>query len=530
MASENHRSDDAIAAADKEMEDRAKRAKELLSTRHRGMRHEQEARLARKMKLERQMIGYSEDQKRDLRQHLENEETKIAKESRKRITPADFESLAVIGRGAFGEVRLVRRKPKANESDPENNQIYALKSMKKQMMVVKNQVGHVKAERDVLATADDNNRWLTVLHCSFQDEAHLYMVMEYMPGGDLMSLLMKEDTFSEEHTKFFMAEAAHAISSVHALGYIHRDIKPDNMLLDARGHLKLTDLGLSKKVGEVSPGDHPEVVLEKLRHEGRHMSSTMMDMDANCGHEVFMDGSYSNDPNMHMNRKRDPKVRREMAYSTVGTPDYIAPEVLAAQNGSSGYSYTCAVDWWSLGVIMYECLVGYTPFYAEDPVTTCRKILKWRQCLEIPPEKKRELSHGCIDFLSRLLAGPESRIGTKGNGSTEFENGFVQVIHHPWFRGFDWDGLSEKNGPLLPSGANEFPELLHYLKTCPKTDPNFNELVSRVTQNFDTFEDFGSNLDSSNRRVSKTSLDEFYDYHYRRPRKPKLPLLGNKFK
>merc|ERR1719174_2423074 len=78
------------------------------------------------------------------------------------------------------------------------------------------------------------------------------------------------------------------------------------------------------------------------------------------------------------------KTKREMAYSTVGTPDYIAPEVLAAQNGASGYSYTCAVDWWSLGVIMYECLVGYTPFYADDPVTTCRKILKWRQTLEIP--------------------------------------------------------------------------------------------------------------------------------------------------
>merc|ERR1719276_217160 len=134
-------------------------------------------------------------------------------------------------------------------------------------MVVKNQVGHVKAEREALSKADDNNRWLTVLHYSFQDESHLYMVMEFMPGGDLMSLLMKEDTFSEEVTKFFMAEAAHAISSVHALGYIHRDIKPDNMLLDEHGHLKLTDLGLCKKVGDVSPGDHPEMVLEMMRKQ-----------------------------------------------------------------------------------------------------------------------------------------------------------------------------------------------------------------------------------------------------------------------
>lgn len=187
------------------------------------LRMKQEAKHARKMQLEKKIVHLPEDKKRVLRQHLEQEETQISRELRKKITPADFESLNVIGRGAFGEVRLVRRKGQKN--DPEPPKIYALKSMKKEMMVVKNQVGHVKAERDVLATADDNNRWLTLLHFSFQDETHLYMVMEFMPGGDLMSLLMREDTFSEEATKFFMAEAAQAISSVHALGYIHRDIK-----------------------------------------------------------------------------------------------------------------------------------------------------------------------------------------------------------------------------------------------------------------------------------------------------------------
>jgi len=143
--------------------------------------------------------------------------------------------------------------------------------------VMKNQVHHVKAERDALAKADDANQWLTVLHYSFFDETHLYMVMEFLPGGDLMSLLIKEDTFSESVTRFFMAEAAQAISSVHALGYIHRDIKPDNMLLDARGHLKLTDLGLCKKVGEVSPAEEPEAVLEMLRRQG--LNDTMATVD-----------------------------------------------------------------------------------------------------------------------------------------------------------------------------------------------------------------------------------------------------------
>mmetsp|Transcript_18880 Transcript_18880/g.27925 ORF Transcript_18880/g.27925 Transcript_18880/m.27925 type:complete len:540 (-) Transcript_18880:183-1802(-) len=531
--------DEVMAAADKEMEERANRAKELLSSRYKGLRNDQEAKHARKMQLERKMIGMPEEKKHNLRNALEQEEIMIQKESRKPITTSDFESLAVIGRGAFGEVRLVRRTTK-DKTDANYGQIFALKSMKKEMMVVKNQVGHVKAERDALAMADDNNRWLTILHSSFTDNTHLYMVMEYMPGGDLMSLLMKEDTFSEEVTRFFMAEAAFAISSVHALGYVHRDIKPDNMLLDSRGHLKLTDLGLCKKVGEASPRDHPEEVIEMLKaqglEDGKPNNWNGNNSEDNAAHGKHRDKSdtmaMSVDEGSGLSSTERPqmptgKARREMAYSTVGTPDYIAPEVLAAQNGASGYSYTCAVDWWSLGVIMYECLVGYTPFYAEDPVTTCRKILRWRQCLEIPGEIKSQLSRECIDFLSCLLAGPENRIGSPEPGS-DFTNGFKQIVAHPWYKGFDWEGLSSREGPLLPAGGREFPELLEYLKTCPKSDPRFKQLVQRVTQNFDTFEDFGSNLDQGGRqRVNVTNLDQFYDYSYRRVRKPRLPISEN---
>lgn len=182
--------------------------------------YSQQEKHQRKMQLERKMVGLPETEKHKLRRTLEEEEVTIQKETRKKITVTDFESLSVIGRGAFGEVRLVRRKGKP--SDPATGQIFALKSMKKEMMVVKNQVHHVKAERDALAAAETTNRWLTVLHYSFFDETHLYMAMEFMPGGDLMSLLIKEDTFPEEATRFFMAEAAQAISSVHALGYVHR--------------------------------------------------------------------------------------------------------------------------------------------------------------------------------------------------------------------------------------------------------------------------------------------------------------------
>ena len=389
--------------------------------------------------LEKKMAQNNMDEatKRSLRGALEREEGVIAMERRKKMTNGDFDSLAVIGRGAFGEVRLVR-----TEGGSASAQIYALKSMKKEMMVVKNQVrecccvpawaslsvdfspssrslasltmcappsrsfiyyytqvGHVRAERDVLAEASTDNRWLTVLHYSFQDETNLYMVMEYMPGGDLMTLLMKEDVFTEHVTRFYMAEAAQAISSVHALGYIHRDIKPDNMLLDASGHLRLTDLGLCKKVGEASNKDHPEFILANL-----DASSSAMDEMASFTPTVEM----SDAPRAS---KLSAKAKRQMAYSTVGTPDYIAPEVLAAQNGQSGLSYSNVVDWWSLGVIMYECLVGYTPFYANDPVATCKKILHWQQCLTVPDEVRKTVSKECLNFMGCLLNIPENRIG-----------------------------------------------------------------------------------------------------------------------
>lgn len=154
----------------------------------------------------------------------------------KRIAASDFEPLSIIGRGAFGEVWICRHK--------ESGEIVAMKKMKKKEMLKKNQVGHVRAERDILAKAD--NKWIVELKYSFKDSENLYLVMEYLPGGDLMNLLIKKDILTEDEAKFYIAEVILAIEIVHGLDYIHWDLKPDNVLLDKDGHIKLTDFGLCK--------------------------------------------------------------------------------------------------------------------------------------------------------------------------------------------------------------------------------------------------------------------------------------------
>ena len=173
-----------------------------------------------------------------------------------------------------------------------------------------------------------------------------------------MTLLMKEDTLSEDVTQFYVVETALAIEYIHSLGFIHRDIKPDNLLLDSRGHIKLSDFGLCT-------GLKKSHRTEYYRDIGRSDSVS----------------SQSERPVSSRKRAESWKVsRRTLAFSTVGTPDYIAPEVFA----DAGYDKKC--DWWSLGVIMFEMLIGYPPFCSETPQETYNKIMNWRRTLEFPPE------------------------------------------------------------------------------------------------------------------------------------------------
>lgn len=194
------------------------------------------------MQKQMEIMGLSEQEKEIIKQEILHKESENYRLQRTKISVHDFIPRKIIGRGAFGEVRVCR--------DRKSNEVVAIKKMKKQEMIYKNQVAHVRAERDILTLA--NNPWIVELKCSFQDENYLYLVMEYLQGGDLMTLLMEKDILSEEMSRFYIAETILAIESVHNLNYIHRDLKPDNLIIGKDGHIKLSDFGLCKHV-EIKP-------------------------------------------------------------------------------------------------------------------------------------------------------------------------------------------------------------------------------------------------------------------------------------
>ncbi|KAK7205100.1 kinase-like domain-containing protein [Myxozyma melibiosi] len=390
----------------------------------------------------------SEERKHRQLQNLGKKESTFLRLRRTRLALDDFHTVKVIGKGAFGEVRLVQKK--------DTGKIYAMKTLLKSEMFKKDQLAHVKAERDVLAGSD--SPWVVSLYYSFQDAHYLYLIMEFLPGGDLMTMLIKYDTFSEDITRFYMAECVLAIEAIHKLGFIHRDIKPDNILIDKDGHIKLSDFGLSTGFHKTHDSNYYKNLLEKNPSTGPPRNSVMVDA-------IHL--TISNRSQIQTWRKS----RRLMAYSTVGTPDYIAPEIFIHQ----GYGQEC--DWWSLGAIMFECLIGWPPFCSETPTDTYRKILAWPETLYFPEEI--HLSHEAEDLIRRLLTSAENRLG---------RGGADEIKAHPFFDGVDWDSIREFNAPFIPklssiTDTSYFPtEDLENIPDAPEISAA-NEAVAAATNN-----------------------------------------------
>ncbi|XP_066534327.1 rho-associated protein kinase 2 isoform X1 [Hoplias malabaricus] len=288
----------------------------------------------------------------------------------------DFDRVKVIGRGAFGEVQLVRHKA--------SQKVYAMKLLSKFEMIKRSDSAFFWEERDIMAFAD--SPWVVQLCCAFQDDRYLYMVMEYMPGGDLVNLTSTYDV-PEKWAKFYTAEVVMALDAIHSMGFIHRDVKPDNMLLDRNGHLKLADFGTCMK-----------------------MDSTGM---------VHCD-------------------------TAVGTPDYISPEVLKSQGGDGYYGREC--DWWSVGVFIFEMLVGDTPFYADSLVGTYSKIMDHKNSLNFPDDV--EISKEAKNIICAFLTDREVRLG---------RNGVEEIKSHRFFKNDQWtfDTIRDSVAPVVPELSSD---------------------------------------------------------------------------
>jgi len=300
--------------------------------------------------------------------------------------------------------------------------------------------------------------------------------MDFCSGGDLMTLLIKEDILPESLVRLYAAQAIMAVHEVHKLGYIHRDLKPDNFLLDEKGYLKLTDLGLACKIEDDLPST------EELTSTTTTNTTTATTTEGIVTSPTLNPSSSSTSSSPAV-----PKIQHRLAFSTVGTPDYIAPEVLLKKG------YGKEVDWWSLGVILYECLIGYPPFYGDDPISTCRKILHWKTTLKWPTDRIRNLSPQCLDFLRCLITDADKRLGSRINinntSTTDPTLNILQTIQsHPWFEGIDWTKLHEIEMPYVPMvHGKRVSEIFTILSTISRNDPLFPTLLHDITCNFDDF-------------------------------------------
>ncbi|XP_072263628.1 rho-associated protein kinase 2 isoform X2 [Pyxicephalus adspersus] len=306
-----------------------------------------------------------------------NRYEKVVSDIRKlQMKAEDYDVVKVIGRGAFGEVQLVRHKT--------TQKVYAMKLLSKFEMIKRSDSAFFWEERDIMAFA--NSPWVVQLFSAFQDDKHLYMVMEYMPGGDLVNLMSNYDV-PEKWAKFYTAEVVLALDAIHSMGLIHRDVKPDNMLLDKHGHVKLADFGTCMKMDETG------------------------------------------------------MVRCDTA---VGTPDYISPEVLKSQGGDGYYGREC--DWWSVGVFLYEMLVGDTPFYADSLVGTYSKIMDHKNSLNFPEDV--EISKHAKNLICAFLTDREVRLG---------RNGIEEIKQHSFFKNdqWTWDNIRETAAPVVPELSSD---------------------------------------------------------------------------
>ncbi|PWA00143.1 hypothetical protein BB558_003812 [Smittium angustum] len=403
------------------------------------------------------------------RSHLEkawsefckNETTNLRKR-RMRTREREFDILAQIGQGGYGRVFLARKR--------DTGEVCALKKMSKRLLFKLNEVQHILTERDILRTG--NSAWLVKLLYAFQDKDHVFLAMEYVPGGDVRTLLNTNGILMNKYIRFYSAEMFVAVAALHTLGFVHRDLKPENFMIDGSGHVKLTDFGLSQgQLSRVRLKNMKEK-LEKVKdNESKYYTSTEK-------------------RSFYKNWRRD---EMPQAYSIVGSPDYMAPEILytslnitkikeemvelnaKGQSSNSGnlptssldrtnntnsqtdfrrnlpsdVGYDHRVDYWSLGCIVYEFGAGYAPFTGQHSDEVWRNVYYWEKSFQKPEfdneEAEQNFTNDMWDLITKLVCHKDERISS-----------LVEAQSHEFFRDFNMAQMRDYcQPPFVPELESE---------------------------------------------------------------------------
>lgn len=308
-----------------------------------------------------------------------------------------FEKIKLLGKGDVGKVYLVKEKV--------SSKLYAMKVLSKKEMIERNKIKRALAEQEILATS--NHPFIVTLYHSFQSRDHLYLCMEYCMGGEFFRALQTRETksISENDAKFYAAEVTAALEYLHLMGFIYRDLKPENILLHQSGHIMLSDFDLSKQSESTK---NPEIFFSKNSH-GLSNGNNGPTLDT----KACIDGFRTN--------------------SFVGTEEYIAPEVIR------GKGHTSAVDWWTLGIFIYEMLYGTTPFKGKDRKKTFGNVLK----KDVKFLDSQSISSNCKSLIKKLLIKDETkRLGSK-TGASDIKN-------HIFFKNTQWALLRNQKPPMIP--------------------------------------------------------------------------------
>ncbi|CAO3612491.1 unnamed protein product [Cunninghamella blakesleeana] len=312
----------------------------------------------------------------------------------------EFSLLEILGTGTFGKVMLTKFKT--------TNKYYAMKVLKKSEIIRLKQVDHILNEKQILASI--RFPFIVELFCTFQDDHNLHMLLEYVVGGELFTHLRRAGRFTNDMTRFYASEIVLSIEYLHNKNIIYRDLKPENLLIDSQGHIKITDFGFAKTV-------------------------------------------------------------RDQTWTLCGTPEYLAPEIIQSKGHGK------AVDWWSLGILIFEMLAGYPPFFDDNSFGIYEKILLGK--VQFPSH----FDPLAKDLLKRLLVGDRNkRLGNLKNGSED-------VKRHKWFRGVDWIGLLEKT-------------------VRPPIIPTFRHPGD--TNNFEKYDDVDTDIDSSNNQGNQDLYGDLF--------------------